>query len=103
MTRWDLFVWLLAPAAAIVAVAGTAVCVLKRRRVASLIGVVASVLAVTVAVEAPGARSESFEDIGLAATYLLAVVPATLVTLALATRPARPGSWWARRAEPPPG
>lgn len=103
MSRWDVFVWLLAPAAVPVAVAATAVCVLKRRWVWAAVSLAATAVAVYVAASAPGASSEAFEDLALAAVYLFVVVPATLVAVIGATRPGRPGSWWARRIARPSG
>ncbi len=97
MDRWDLFVWVLAPAGSLAAIAATAVCWLKGKRAWGIVGVIASMLAVTVMVSSWTADSASFEDLAMAFLFLYVVVPLTIVTVAGATQRPRPGSWWARR------
>ena len=100
MTRWDFFVWLLAPAGVLGAVTATIVCLLKGRRIWAVIGATGSILAVWVMVSSWNVDTAAFEDLGLIVSYMFLVGPLMLVTLAGATRPARPGSWW-QRTRPP--
>lgn len=96
MSRWDLFVWLVAPGGALAAASATTVCALKGRRVLTAVGAGASMLSIWVMISSWSVDSAAFEDLGLVAAYMFGVVPLTLVTLAGAIAPGRPGSWWDR-------
>ncbi len=89
MTRWDVFVWILTPAAVLVAAAATVVSIRRRRPVGAVIGGVATALAGGVMVMAWQASPEAFEDLALAAAFVTIVLPATAVAVVAALRPRR--------------
>lgn len=84
MDRWDLFVWVIAPIGLLVALVVTGYAYRRRNWPATVIGAAAAATAAWVAVTAPGASSEAFEDLGAAAVFAVLVIPLTVTAAVLA-------------------
>lgn len=83
MDRWDLFVWLIAPLGLIAALGATWFAFRKRNWPATAVGFAASLAGGWVAVTAPAASSDSFDDLATAAVFAVLVVPLTAISVAL--------------------
>ncbi len=91
MSRWNLFVWLLAPGAVIVATVAAYLAWNRSRRWFAVAGMAGAALGIYVVVQSWSPNTESFEDLALVLAWMFFVAPLACLAVIGAILP-RPGT-----------